>query len=215
MQPLLPLISAPQFEVLNNIADNLAQKGYHVQSDALPTTLIEELRNHALQERQDGAFHTAGIGKMQHHQIDKSIRGDKILWIDEDHEINPLQPIEEFLEEFRLHLNRTLYLGLRDYEMHLAVYPAGTFYKRHADRFNQQAHRHVSFVFYLNPNWKKGDGGELVIYLPTGEEITIEPTGGTLAIFLSELEHEVLPAHAPRYSLTGWMLDVEKGLTFL
>jgi SM-20-related protein len=215
MQPLLPLLNASQFEVLGTIADNLAQKGYHVQPDALPLSLVDALRAYALRERKEGSFHQAGIGKLQHHQIDRSIRGDRILWIDEEADINPLQPIQDFLEEFRLFLNRILYLGLRDYEMHLAVYPAGTFYKRHADRFNQQAHRHVSFVFYLNPNWQKGDGGELVIYPPKAEAITIEPAGGTLAIFLSELEHEVLPTHVPRYSLTGWMLDVEKGLTFL
>lgn len=215
MQPLLPLLTPSQFEVLGTIADNLAQNGYHVQPDALPALVVEQLRNHAQRERKEGAFHQAGIGKMQHHQVDQSIRGDKILWIEETHEINPLQPIDEFLTAFRLYLNRTLYLGLRDYEMHLAVYPAGSFYKRHADRFSQQAHRHVSFVFYLNPNWKTGDGGELVIYLPNGTAVTVEPCGGTLAVFLSELEHEVLPATVARYSLTGWMLDVEKGLTFL
>lgn len=215
MPPLLPLLNASQFEALGTIADNLAQNGYHIQRDALPATLVEQLRNFALRERNEGAFHQAGIGKMQHHQIDQSIRGDRILWIDEDLEINPLKPLQEFLEALRLYLNRTLYLGLRDDEMHFAIYPAGTFYKRHADRFNQQAHRHVSFVFYLNPNWQPSDGGELKIYLPEGKEITVEPKGGTLAVFLSELEHEVLRANTPRYSLTGWLLDIEKGLTFL
>jgi SM-20-related protein len=215
MQPLLPLLNASQFEVLGTIADNLAQKGYHIQQEAFSPDLVEALRNYASNEREDGSFQQAGIGKLQHHQVNRSIRGDRILWVEDDADINPLQPIQDFLEEFRLFLNRTLYLGLRDYEMHLAVYPAGTFYKRHADRFNQQAHRHVSFVFYLNPNWQTGDGGELVIYPPEKPELTINPVGGTLAIFMSELEHEVLPTHVPRYSLTGWMLDVEKGLTFL
>jgi Rps23 Pro-64 3,4-dihydroxylase Tpa1-like proline 4-hydroxylase len=31
--------------------------------------------------------------------------------------------------------------------MHFAIYPAGTFYKRHANHFNQQAHRYMTFVF--------------------------------------------------------------------
>jgi SM-20-related protein len=87
--------------------------------------------------------------------------------------------------------------------MHFAIYPAGTFYKRHANHFNQQAHRYMTFVFYLNNKWFSGDCGDLVIYRPKKPIVTIAPTGGALAIFMRDLEHEVLLANAPRYSLTG------------
>jgi Rps23 Pro-64 3,4-dihydroxylase Tpa1-like proline 4-hydroxylase len=61
----------------------------------------------------------------------------------------------------------------------------------------------VTFVFYLNNKWFSGDCGDLVIYRPKKPTVTIAPTGGALAIFMHDLEHEVLLANAPRYSLTG------------
>jgi len=68
----------------------------------------------------------------------------------------------------------------------------------------------VSMVIYLNPNWQPGDGGELRLYPSDGSVINIAPKAGTLALFLSELEHEVLPTLKPRYSITGWMLDEQR-----
>ncbi len=49
------------------------------------------------------------------------------------------------------------------------------------------------------------DGGELVIHRAGDAELRVAPRFGTLAVFLSEeVEHEVLPASRPRYSVTGW-----------
>ena len=45
------------------------------------------------------------------------------------------------------------------------------------------------------------------IYNPEGVEHRIQPLQGTLAIFLSELEHEVLLTSRDRMSITGWMLN--------
>jgi SM-20-related protein len=57
----------------------------------------------------------------------------------------------------------------------------------------------------LNKNWKPENGGELKLYLENGEELTIEPRAGTLVVFESHMEHEVLMSHADRYSITGWL----------
>jgi SM-20-related protein len=210
---LVPEIS--QEDTFEKIATGLASDGYCVCTSLLPESWVINLRNFAKQERNQGAFQNAGIGKLHHFTVDKNIRGDTILWVEDDFSNDYLNHISKFIDDLRLYLNRTCYLGLRDYEMHLAVYPTGSFYKRHADRFKLNAHRHISFVFYLNPDWREGDGGELKIYLPDGSETTVKPEGGTLIVFRSELEHEVLQANAARYSLTGWMLDTEKGVTFL
>jgi SM-20-related protein len=105
-------------------------------------------------------------------------------------------------------------LGLKDFECHFAIYPENTFYKKHIDRFQQNAHRVLSFVLYLNENWQKGDGGELGIY-PDKEEHIVEPVAGRLILFRSEILHEVLLSHKERISLTGWMLDKDMSLTFL
>jgi SM-20-related protein len=104
-------------------------------------------------------------------------------------------------------LNYNFYLGIRDYECHFAHYPPGTFYKRHVDRHKNGSPRRVSSVLYLNSNWQPCDGGELVIYNTGGAVNRIEPIEGTLVIFLSELEHEVLLTSRDRMSITGWMLN--------
>jgi SM-20-related protein len=209
------LLDDTRTETFDSIADSIANQGYFLWENALPKKWVVNLREFAKQERNQGAFQTAGIGKLHHFTVDKSVRGDAILWIDEDLSNDYLAQIETLIDELRVFLNRTCYLGLRDYEMHLAVYPPGAFYKRHADRFKLNAHRHISFVFYLNPDWEPGHGGELKIYLEDGSTPVVEPRGGTLIVFRSELEHEVLLANQARYSLTGWMLDIEKGMTFL
>lgn len=215
MHSALILSDIPQSDIFEKIAIGLSSDGYCITENLLPDSWVSNLKEFAKKEKAEGSFQVAGIGKLHHFNVDKSIRGDAILWVEDDFSNEYIGQIETFIDDLRLYLNRTCYLGLRDYEMHLAVYPVGSFYKRHADRFKLNAHRHISFVFYLNPDWKSGDGGELKIYLPDGSEKTVEPKGGTLVAFRSELEHEVLEANAPRYSLTGWMLDIEKGITFL
>jgi len=204
-----------QEDTFEKIATGLATDGYCICTNLLPENWVTNLRDFAKNERNQGTFQTAGIGKLHHYTVDKNVRGDAILWIEEDLSNGYLKQIEVLIDDLRIHLNRTCYLGLRDYEMHLAVYPPGAFYKRHADRFKLSPHRHISFVFYLNPDWEKGHGGELNLFLEDGRSQLVEPRGGTLIVFRSELEHEVLLANQARYSLTGWMLDIEKGLTFL
>jgi Rps23 Pro-64 3,4-dihydroxylase Tpa1-like proline 4-hydroxylase len=44
---------------------------------------------------------------------------------------------------------------------------------------------------------------------------TIEPTMNRLVLFKSEMIHAVLPSIKARYSLTTWLLDKEKELSFL
>jgi SM-20-related protein len=156
--------------------------------------------------RAKAEFKQASIGKDDNKQINLSQRGDFIRWIDPN---NPLPFASEYLMELEgviSLLNQHFYLGIRDYECHYAHYPVGSFYKRHSDRHAKGSARRVSSVFYLNPNWKETEGGELVIYNANGEASRIKPELGTLVLFLSELEHEVLPTHRERKSITGWML---------
>ena len=107
----------------------------------------------------------------------------------------------------RLTLNRTLQLGLFEFESHFARYAAGTFYARHIDQFRGDSHRKLSCVLYLNENWQLEDGGELRFYL-NGDGAEFEdvlPQGGRLVVFLSgQFAHEVLPAKRERMSIAGW-----------
>jgi SM-20-related protein len=75
------------------------------------------------------------------------------------------------------------------------------------DRHRSGSSRRVSFVFYLNPGWVPDHGGELQLYEQSGKLTRIEPLFSRLAVFLSEMEHEVLLTRHDRLSITGWMRD--------
>jgi SM-20-related protein len=112
-------------------------------------------------------------------------------------------------------LNESLFLSLKDYEVHMTVYPAGSFYKRHLDQFNRDDHRKLSVICYLNENWNDQEGGQLRMFVK-GKEIDFLPVAGRLICFRSDqIEHEVLPASRPRLSITGWILDQHASLKHL
>ena len=110
------------------------------------------------------------------------------------------------MEQLRVEFNRSLFMGLFDYECHLAHYPNGAFYKKHLDAFKGRSNRVLTTVFYLNPEWREEDGGQLVIYGAQGEVLeTVLPQQGRLVVFLSDrFVHEVLPSKRDRFSVTGW-----------
>lgn len=199
---------------IDKAIDHLAYSGYFVWNNFLSQDTVSQLVALAKENREGGNFKKAGIGKQTLFQVDNSVRGDFIQWLDRKSESPVIHYFLDEIGQLKDYINQTCYLGLKDFETHFAIYPENTFYKRHVDRFQQNAHRVLSFVLYLNINWQKGDGGELALYLNNKTEI-VQPLAGRLLLFRSELEHEVLLAHKPRYSITGWMLDKHMSLTFL
>ncbi|MBM3117480.1 2OG-Fe(II) oxygenase [Jeongeupia naejangsanensis] len=150
-----------------------------------------------------GDFARAGVGRAGGHAVNGEIRGDEVLWLDDADPAAALALAR--LDALRGELNAALYLGLAELECHLAVYPAGRFYKRHLDQHRGEDTRVVTIVLYLNPEWGETDGGELRLYLDDGSHTDVVPHGGTLAVFMSDrFEHEVKPAQRERWSLTGW-----------
>ena len=111
------------------------------------------------------------------------------------------------LNDLATFLNQSLYLSLKAHEVHMTVYPVGSFYKRHLDQFKKDSHRKISVICYLNHNWTDEEGGQLRMHLPQ-ETVDFAPVAGRLICFRSDqIEHEVLPATRERISLTGWLLD--------
>lgn len=149
----------------------------------------------------------AGIGKNEEKQINEGIRGDYIQWIDRTTAPPALGAYFQKLDQLREVVNRELYAGIRDAEIHLTRYPVGSFYKRHLDQFRKDDHRKLSVICYLNENWQPKEGGQLRIYLgDTSQDIF--PEAGRLVCFRSDkLEHEVLPTTRERLSVTGWMMN--------
>jgi SM-20-related protein len=197
------------------IADGLAESGYAVADQFLSPAEVKNILD--LNEFKTGLAHfkKAGIGKNQSHHINESVRGDYIHWIDKNLAPAPLTIYLDRLQQMVQFLNESLFLSLKDYEVHMTVYPAGSFYKRHLDQFNRDDHRKLSVICYLNENWNEQEGGQLRMFVKE-KVIDFLPVAGRLICFRSDqIEHEVLPASRPRLSITGWILDQHASLKHL
>jgi len=191
----------------DSIADGLAEQGYAIVDQFLSQKEVDEILH--TQEFQTGQekFKKAGIGDSQSLQIQETIRGDYIQWLDKQQSPEAILVYLNRLDELTQFLNRALFLSLKDFEAHMTVYPAGSFYKRHLDQFKQNDHRKLSVICYLNTDWKQEHGGQLRMYLPD-QTLEVLPVAGRLVCFRSDqIEHEVLSATRPRLSITGWILD--------
>jgi SM-20-related protein len=189
------------------IADNLADYGYAVADQFLSQQEVNDIL--AIPNFKTGIekFKKAGIGKHHGLQINEAIRGDYIQWLDKNSAPEPAKVYLHRLGDLVQHLNQTLFLSLKDFEVHMTIYPIGSFYKRHLDQFKKDDHRKLSVICYLNNNWKPEHGGQLRMHLPN-ETKEFLPVAGRFICFRSdEIEHEVLPATRERLSLTGWILD--------
>lgn len=157
----------------------------------------------------------AGTGTLSQYEINRSVRGDKIHWLQRNDTSEVIVLLYKELQNLMEELNREFFLSLSDAEFHFAAYPPGTFYRKHIDQFNGRNNRQISVILYMNDDWQQGDGGELRIYTESGIE-DIAPLGNRLLIFKSDtIEHEVLETLKPRYSLTGWFLKNPVGVGFL
>lgn len=194
----------PAESIYDLIADKLADKGYCILPQLLPAEL-----NLALHRRitrlDDDDFHRAGIGRETGFQLNRQVRRDQTRWLTESNATDAAYLQQ--MAEFRLAINRRLFMGLFDYESHYAHYPPGAFYKKHMDAFKGQSNRVLTTVLYLNPDWQAEDGGQLLIYEPNSDTVieTVSPNFGSFVIFLSEqFPHEVVKASRDRYSIAGW-----------
>lgn len=189
--------------VLDQLADALVSEGYAVVDDLFDPLLIQSLRTEF--DRPDCQFKTAGIGRDQAFIVARDIRGDRICWL-EGQSLAATRFLG-IMGQIQIGLNQRLFMGLFDYESHLAFYPVGTFYKKHLDAFKGRSNRVLSTVLYLNTQWDCDAGGELVLYTRADDAVLqrVVPLAGRLVVFLSEdFPHEVLPATRERYSIAGW-----------
>lgn len=189
------------------ISTELAGRGWSVTPGFLPDKMCAQLRTALLVQWQAGTFRHAGVGRGSNFEINPAIRNDQVSWLSADTQ-GPFRDYLAVMNELRKSLNHALYLGLFDYEAHLAVYPPGAAYKKHLDQFRGIGLRTVTTTLYLNDNWQTGDGGQLRLYLDDADPLNymdVLPEAGTLVTFLSaRFLHEVLPAQRERLSITGW-----------
>jgi SM-20-related protein len=195
-------------DIYERIALRLAEAGWCVTPDFLAPQPVEQLREEAGRIWDSGGFRHAGVGRGAGLQLRPEVRTDRVCWIDPQAASLAQRLYLQALEHLRQAINRTLFIGLFDFEGHLAIYPPGSYYRKHLDQFRDIGARTVTCVLYLNRDWTDADGGQLRIYTdpqaPSHHE-DILPLGGQLVTFLSaRFLHEVLPSRRHRASLTGW-----------
>ncbi len=196
----------------SELAESLARDGFAICEEYWSADRWLALATEAQLLRVKGGFRRAGVGRGTSLRIRPEIRSDYVCWIDPDAPTRRQRMWLERMELLRQCLNQHLYLGLSSFESHFAVYPPGSFYQTHLDRFADASLRTVSTILYLNPDWAHELGGALRLHLAAENEAThtsvqrdIMPTGGTFVCFLSaEIHHEVLPASRERWSIVGW-----------
>jgi SM-20-related protein len=176
----------------STIIDDLAARGWSLQSSFLSNDVTQKLADECRRRYAEGALAPAGVGRGEEQAVREGIRGDHIHWLEEG-QAEVCDAYLALMDELRQALNRELFLGLEE------------FYQTHLDRFRDDDSRCVSAVLYLNPDWRPTDGGELRMHFADGSNLDIPPLAGDLLMFLSaDFPHEVLVTQADRLSLTGW-----------
>lgn len=197
--PRLPYDSA----ALDRLSAKLRESDWAMLEVPADLPLLLAAREEAVGHAAACRLHPAATGRTDGRRH-AGHRGDSTLWLDDPACGPAAGELLAALEALRSDLNRRLLLGLDEVEAHFAHYPPGTGYARHRDRFRSDDARVLSLVLYLNPDWPDAAGGALRLHLPDGPH-DIAPRAGTVALFLSaEVEHEVLPADRPRFSVAAW-----------
>jgi SM-20-related protein len=184
--------------------DQLVQSGWVYRAEAFSSELCQAARSRIEALQNQAALRPARVGRAVNASLQPSLRGDLIHWLAADSEDQTDQNLLAHLDELRLALNASLFLGLREVEAHYACYAAGQGYAKHLDRFRDNDARVLSLVLYFNTDWPTNAGGELKLHLPEGERL-LSPNASARVIFRSEqVLHEVMPAQQARYSLAAW-----------
>src|SRR5690606_33636489 len=115
--------------VFDAIADGLAEHGYAVADQFLSQDEVDSILAEGKFQASADEFKKAGIGNKQSLQIQESIRGDYIKWLDRTTSAPAVQVYLNRLDELVKFLNQALFLSLKDFEVHQTVYPVGSYYK--------------------------------------------------------------------------------------
>ncbi len=191
---------------MTDVVTNLRDQGSAIWPNFLTPPEVSALSREMDALRRSGGFRRAGVSRLA--QVENEIRRDFIHWWDADALSSAQNRVWARLRAFRKQLNQDLFLGLRSFEGHYALYPSGAFYRKHLDQVHGGKERRLSLVLYLNAGrWTEKNGGLLRLHASAGGATyqDILPEAGKLVCFLSdEVFHEVLPTRRERKSFVGW-----------
>ncbi len=193
----MPAVQLPRSWSVDQILDDLDQQGFSVIDNAYEQTYMEALIEECT--RNLAHFRNAAI----QNGVVSDIRSDHILWLHEALDVSHqhIQTLYGLGQE----LNRAFYLGIKDVEAHFACYNAGEFYALHRDNPQGKNGRMISTVYYLHDEWQEDWGGELRLQDKNGQWHKLQPKPNRIAIFQSDLLHEVLLSKQQRLSITAWL----------
>ena len=182
---------------VDQILDDLDQHGFSIVDDAYSSEYQHAVSQECLSHLNE--FRNAAI----QNGVVNNIRSDHILWLQPEFQISHLHI--QTLQQFSQILNRAFYLGIKDVEAHFACYHAGEFYTLHRDNPQDKNGRMISSVYYLHEQWQADWGGELRLQDKHGQWHIIQPKPNRMALFQSDLLHEVLISKQQRLSITAWL----------
>ncbi|GBG31851.1 Egl nine-like 1 [Hondaea fermentalgiana] len=163
-----------------------------------------------------------------------AVRGDHVAWFDGKEEACQWHVLPKYLQRMDTLVSELAALvpnlartgALRSNAM-ATCYPGnGAHYVRHCDNTSTiQNGRRLTALFYANPLWTPGHGGELRMFAPQPADLEenervyvpladIPPTLGRAVLFFADerCPHEVLPASMMRFAVTVWYFDEEEKL---
>jgi SM-20-related protein len=192
-------------ELTDEEVEALGTRGYFLRPTFLGPERARAARAEALERVEAGELRPAGIRRGADRTEDTRVRGDLIGWV-QPAPGTALGALWDGFHALGEALSAGAYLGLGRFDLQLACYPGnGAHYSRHRDAFPGQSNRRATAIWYANPDWAPAHGGVLRLYPEGKAPVDVEPVLDRLVVFLSErVEHEVLPAFAPRLALTAW-----------
>ncbi len=191
--------------IFDTIINSFVDDRVGIANNFLSPPLALHLKDNLAKLYADKQMQHAGTGNASATVHNKLMRSDIIYWLDRSHNNEYETGFLNLVDDFVIYLNSTCYTGITGYEFHYALYETGSFYKKHLDQFRNSNSRKYSMIVYLNQDWQLADGGQLCIHHANSLQ-HIDPVNGKMVFFeSSQLEHEVLIAHKPRMSITGWL----------
>ncbi|KAL3666036.1 hypothetical protein V7S43_008829 [Phytophthora oleae] len=209
--------------VTSELVSGLLRDGYYVVRNAFPVEYLRHLRDEMELLRTSGQLYPNSTHILLNNAPEGGEKPTIKTLLLEKHDILEtelaLDAIRDqtsvpFLRDFfeqqvvfgPLHQALPNWLGLSGHMVKVQHNAGqGACFPMHFDTYGDDG-KCVTAVLYLNEEWEKGDGGEIVLYPFPKPRVVVKPRFGELVLFSSQqMLHRVMPATKPRYALTTWM----------
>ena len=210
-----------------SLVQGLREKGYFMADEVLSSAMCSTLRNEAVKLYNDGSFTLSQSARWD--PISKSL----VTYSKHNVYSTELKGGESYYDAPQLHeyvfaLIKTVvpilseafpgtHLSPTHHATKLAVCTGdGSRYDKHYDNAGLDDVRKVTFLYYMNKNWRDECAGQFRVYNNDGSTTDIEPLADRMLVFWSDrMVHSVEASFAPRgeedhrYALTVWLTTTD------